>query len=191
MSTGLLSRFEPDRRVVGDGLLSLVISDYIAYYREKNEPARRLALLSLPRVIHNPCLHATILLRLALRSPKFMLGFWRTLLIAKHSIDIQGDIEVGPGLTLPHPIGIVLGWGVRIGSEVTILNNVTIGGAPQRVRDERWMTPVIGDRVTIYTQSIVIGPITVGDDVMIGARSWVDQDVASGEVVTGRPNAAR
>jgi serine O-acetyltransferase len=46
---------------------------------------------------------------------------------------------------------------------------------------------VIGDRVAIYMQSIVVGPIAVGDDAVLGARSWVDKDVPPGAVVSGRP----
>ena len=40
----------------------------------------------------------------------------------------------------------------------------------------------IGDAVTIYGQSMVIGPITVGEGAVIGARSWVDKDVPPGAV---------
>jgi serine O-acetyltransferase len=181
---GVVSRFEPEKMRQGGSLTELVVSDYLAYYREKQEPARRLALLFLPRLIHNPCLHATVLLRLALRAPRLTLGIWRTLLIAKHSMDIQPDIEIGPGLVLPHPIGVLLGWGVRIGSGVTILHNVSIGGDPKQSRDATQMCPVIEDDVVIYTQSILIGPITVGKGAVIGARSWVETDVAPGQVHT-------
>lgn len=178
-----ISRFDQDPAAIERGLLPLILSDYIAYYREKDrargrdESARRRALLFLPRLAHNPCLHATAMIRLALASPKFTLGIWRTLLIAKHSIDIQSDIEIGPGLKLLHPFGIVLGWGTRIGSNVTILHNVTLGARHSHPVGLYRMAPTVEDNVTIYPQSVLVGPITIGSEAVIGAGSFVDQDV--------------
>jgi serine O-acetyltransferase len=183
-----------------NGLRGLIISDYLAYYvptptRQrwgvsgslKQESPSRLALLFVPRVIHNPCLHAVILIRLATHSPRFTLGLWRTLLISKHSIDIHGNIEIGPGLMFPHPHGMTFGWGLRIGRDVTILQNVTIGGLVQR--PETRLSPRIGDDVVIYGHSLVLGPIEIGDGAVVGAGSWLDHDLAPGEVHRGRPRS--
>jgi serine O-acetyltransferase len=188
-ATGNRSRLDAPlwtaRGAARDGLPRLIIADYLAVCGETSESPRRLALMFLPRLLHNPSLQATVMIRLAHRSPRFMFGIWRTLLIAKHSIDVEEPIEIGPGLVLPHPFGIVLGRGTRIGSNVRILNTVTIGARPGR----DWtpaMCPQIGDGVTIWTQSIVVGPIIVGPNAVLGARSWIDKDVAAGEVVRGR-----
>src|ERR1700738_4823999 len=94
--------FDPEARRRDDGLVSLIVSDYLAYYKatpmrvkwsvtgsQRDDPPRKLALLFLPRMLHTPCLHATVMIRLALAGPRVLLGLWRTLLIAKHSIDIQ------------------------------------------------------------------------------------------------------
>ncbi|MGI8557684.1 MAG: serine acetyltransferase [Solirubrobacteraceae bacterium] len=198
MLSRFASLFEP-RKNYGDGLFELIISDYVAYYRAtpmrtrwsvsgstRHESKRRLALMFIPRMLHNPCLHATLLLRLALRSPKFMMGFWRTALIAKHTIDIQGGIEIGPGLLLPHPLGIVLGWQARIGRDVTILHSVTIGGVVRHPEGEPQLCPAIGDDVVIYPQSILVGPITVGSGAVIGAGAWLDHDLPPGAKHSGR-----
>jgi serine O-acetyltransferase len=179
-------------------LSELIVSDYLAYYgawpgihykvvtgRERPanpESRRRLLLLFIPRVLNNPCLHATLLLRLAVHGPRWMIGLWRTILISKHSIDLQPGMEIGPGLVLPHPVGIVLGQGVRVGAGVAILQHVTLGGSPRIPPGQPRLSPTIGDAVTIYGQSMVIGPITVGEGAVIGARSWVDKDVAPGAV---------
>lgn len=183
-------------------LLRLIISDYVAYYGPntrqrvkwsvagswREDSSRKLALLFGPRVLHNPCLHATVMLRLASRSPNFTLGLWRTLLIAKHSIDISGPIEIGPGLVLPHPVGIGIGATVRIGRNVTIMDYASLGA---NVALGAWqpgdrVAPTIGDDVVIFTQSIVLGGITVGDRAVIGAGAWVDRDVAPRAVHPGR-----
>jgi len=191
------SLFEPSRPRDGGSLLELIVSDYLAYYVATPGRARwgvagsygadsprRLALLFLPRLAHNPCLHAAVLVRLATKSPSWTLGLWRTLLIAKHSIDIQGGMQIGPGLVFPHPHGVTFGWGARIGRDVTILQNVTIGGLVHRA-DGR-VSPTIGDDVVIYGHSLVLGPITIGDGAVVGAGSWLARDLAPGEVHRGR-----
>jgi serine O-acetyltransferase len=203
--------FGPKARGRGETLLQLIISDYLAYYGpttpmreswcvegrwcvegENDESPLRLALLFLPRLINNPSLHATLLLRVALQAPGFTLGFLRTVLIAKHSIDFQRNIKIGPGLLLPHPIGIGLGATLRIGSNVTILDNVTLGRKVTLGRNARvlergsQLCPVIGDDVIIFTQSILVGGISVGDGAVVGAAAWVDQDVPPRSVRPGR-----
>lgn len=194
----LVSRFDPDQPLRGDGLLSLIISDYLAFYgstpsrdrsgvagSHKRYSIRKQALLFVPRVLHNPCLHATILIRLTVWSPRVLLGFWRTVLIAKHGIDIHWNMRIGPGLVLPHPMGIVLGWGLKIGRNATILHNVTIGGLVQRGRSGQ-LCPLIGDDVVIYMNSIILGPISIGDRAVVGAGSWVDRDISADTVHRGR-----
>jgi len=166
----------------------MIIADYLSYYaqtRPEEESPRRLALLFLPRLLHNPCLHAVVMIRFAMASPRFMLGLWRTALISKHSIDIMPGMNLGPGLVMPHPFGIALGAGLRVGTGVTIMHQVSIGGDPRAGRGPEGPCPVIEDDVYIYMKSIIIGPITVGKGAVIGARSWVQEDVAPGAVHRG------
>jgi serine acetyltransferase len=202
----LESLFRPEATRQADSLLALIISDYVAYYGprtrmrrrwaighgSKADSPRRLALLFLPRLINNPSLHATVLLRLATRGPRLLLGFWRTVLIAKHSIEISRDMEIGPGLVLPRPIGIALGETVRIGTNVTIFHYVGLGAtffaAPGYRPDEpgAQLAPVIGDDVVIFMDSKLVGGINVGDGVVIAAGAWVDHDVPPKTVHPGR-----
>lgn len=192
----LLAHFDTDAAPEPNGLLGLIISDYMAYYvptpirarwgvigSYRDETTGRRALLFVPRLIHNPCLHATALIRLATRGPSFLLGLWRTLLIAKHSIDIHGGMDVGPGLMLPHPHTMTFGWGMHVGRNVTILQVVTIGGLVQRA--EGRFSPRIGDDVVIFGHSMVLGPVVLGDGSVVGAGSWLTRDLAPGEVHRG------
>jgi serine O-acetyltransferase len=192
----ILRLFDVDAPQPRSGVFALIASDYVALYREKNEAPARMALMFVPRFIQHPALHATAMIRLALVTPKFLFGLWRTLLISKHSIDINRDMKLGPGLMLPHPMNIVLGWGLEVGANVTILHDCSLGGWPTDPRnplkrpeteDLGQVCPVIGDRVTIYMKSVILGPVTIGDDAVIGARSWVVRDVAADEVVKGEP----
>jgi serine O-acetyltransferase len=45
--------------------------------------------------------------------------------------------------------------------------------------------PTLGRRVQVYAGATVLGPITVGDDVVIGAGALVLKDVPSGSTVVG------
>jgi serine O-acetyltransferase len=194
MLARITALFDPGGPQPQSGLLPLIVSDYVALYRDNHEPPRRMALLFLPRLVLNPSLHATTLIRLTLASPRFTFGLWRTLLIAKHSIDVNRVMEIGPGLVLPHPIGILLGWGLRVGANVTILHEVSIGGIPTDPSAPMRPPPgpigepcpVIEDGVTILMKSVIVGPITIGEGAVIGARSFVTKDVPAGTTVRGQ-----
>ncbi len=47
--------------------------------------------------------------------------------------------------------------------------------------------PVIGNDCFICANSIVVGPITIGDNVIIGAGSVVIHDIPSNVVAAGNP----
>jgi serine O-acetyltransferase len=119
---------------------------------------------------------------------------WRNVLLSKHTIDLGHDVRIGPGINLPHPWGLVLGSGTRIGANCKIFHNVTFGTRAEHQRGAAAGNvrpngtgrecPSIGDNVVVYMGSTVIGPIAVGDGVIVGARAWVDRDVAPGVIVS-------
>ena len=131
------------------------------------------------------------------------MSIWRKVLISKHAIDIQPGIEIGPGLRLPHPIGILIGPGMVIGSDVTIHQFVNIGSkvphmrnaegysVPVRIEPTEQIAPHIGDKVVIYGGSWVLGPIHVGEGAVIGAESWLDHDLPARAVHRGRTASGR
>lgn len=101
-----------------------------------------------------------------------------------------GGIEIHPGARLgrrvfiDHGAAVVIGETVVIGDDVTIFHQVTLG-AVGWWRDERREPgarrhPVVGDRVVIGTNAIILGPITIGDDALVGAGSLVLADVPPG-----------
>ena len=73
---------------------------------------------------------------------------------------------------MPHPQGIVIGADVGIGPRAWIFQNVTIGGAPGK-----YGMPKIGADVRIYAGAVLVGPVTIGDHVLIGANAVVTNDV--------------
>lgn len=107
-------------------------------------------------------------------------------LSAKYSIYIHPDAEIGDGLNLPHPTGIVIGKGVVIGKNVTIYQGVTLGGA--RIGDYKSMSyPEIKDDVVIFSGSAVIGNVIINNASIIGANSVVNKSFEKGSVIAGVP----
>lgn len=128
------------------------------------------------KCILNPGFHAVLLIRLAQFSPVWLFWLWRNILILKHSIDLGGGFYIAQGLRLPHPISIVIGGGVKIGSNVTIYQSVTLG-------KNRNGYPTIHDNVTIYPSSVIVGSVEIGDSAVIGALSYISKDVEPNKVI--------
>lgn len=100
-------------------------------------------------------------------------------LLAAFGCDVSKGAEIGGGLALPHPTGIVIGVGVRLVGRNTVYQGVTLGA------NSRGEYPVIEQGVTLYPNSMVTGRVTVAMDAIIGAGAFVYDDVAPGEVVRG------
>lgn len=100
--------------------------------------------------------------------------------------DILPGCTIGPGVLFPHPTAVVIGHGVVIGMDCTILQSVTIG---EKFADGRppHDYPVLGDRVVIGAGAVILGRVTLGSDVSVAANSVVISDVPSGSVVAGSP----
>lgn len=96
------------------------------------------------------------------------------------------EAKIGPGLLLAHFGGVWIHPEAEIGSNCTIFHQVTIA-ARGRLNGEQDGAPRIGERVRILPGAKILGGITIGDDVVIGANSVVIQDVPPGALVTGNP----
>ena len=103
----------------------------------------------------------------------------------RYSCEIAPYATIGSGLFFPHCIGIIIGHEVVIGNNCEIFQNVTIG-SNRKEKAGRYM-PIIGDNVSIGSGAVVVGPIKIGNNVIIGANSYVDKDVPSNVVVAGCP----
>jgi serine O-acetyltransferase len=88
--------------------------------------------------------------------------------------------EFGPGFVLVHSTGVVINGQVRGGADVTVEHQVTIGA-------ERRQSPVLGDDVFLGAGAKVIGAITIGDGVRIGANAVVVDDIPPHCTAVGIP----
>ena len=106
--------------------------------------------------------------------------------------DIHPGAEIGGGLRLTHTSGLVIGKGVRIGNDVTLLHGVTLGGSARGWFDGTFEDgfPEIGDETEIMAGAKVLGPIRVGRHCFIGANAVLARDLPDGEAYTpGRETA--
>lgn len=102
-------------------------------------------------------------------------------IMKRHGCEILvGSDTIGPGLYIPHPVGVVLSP-AELGRNVSVIHAVTVGMGP----DGRF--PRIGDEVFIGAGARIIGDIELGDGAKIGANAVVVKDVPPGTSVGGVP----
>ncbi|PZQ61746.1 MAG: hypothetical protein DI544_03715 [Sphingomonas taxi] len=111
---------------------------------------------------------------------------WRRI-VTGYGCYIDPSAAIGPGLRLPHPVGIVIGADTVIGADATIYQHVTFGR--RNAAEARY--PVTGDRVTVYAGATVIGGITIGDGATIAAGALVRHPVPPGGVALPAAGAIR
>ena len=100
-------------------------------------------------------------------------------------LEIHPGAKIGKGYFCDHGAGVVIGETTRIGINCVMFHNVTLGGTGKHIGKRH---PTIGNNVLIGTGATLLGPITVGDNVKIGANSFVVmRDVPSHCTVAGSP----
>lgn len=103
-------------------------------------------------------------------------------LMRRYGIFVNKAADIGRGLRLIHPFGIFI-TNAQIGENVTLLQNCTIGSKDRNDGStKRNQCPHIGNNVTMYANSMVIGPVKVADGVILASNSLLtrDADVAGG-----------
>ena len=99
-------------------------------------------------------------------------------------IEIHPGARIGRRFFIDHGMGVVIGETTEIGDDVLLYQGVVLGGT---ALEKKKRHPTLGNRVVVGTGAKVLGPITIGDDAMIGAGSVVVKDVPPGATVVGVP----
>lgn len=100
-------------------------------------------------------------------------------------IEIHPGAKIGKGLFIDHGCGIVIGETAEIGHHCILYHNVTLGGTGKHKVKRH---PTVGNYVLIGTGATLLGPITVGDHVNIGAETVIIMhDIPSNCTVVGAP----
>jgi serine O-acetyltransferase len=102
-------------------------------------------------------------------------------------IELPCETQVGRRLRIEHCGDVIVSGDAVIGDDVVIRNGVTIG---LRRIGERG-SPRIGNRVDIGAGAKLLGPISIGDDTVIGANAVVIGDVPPGSIAVGIPARSR
>jgi serine O-acetyltransferase len=89
-------------------------------------------------------------------------------------ISISPTTHIGPGLYIAHFGGVIVGEDCVIGTNCNLGHDTLV--APSG-RGDRRGSPQLGDRVNVTVGGRVLGPVRIGDDVMIGVNVVVATDV--------------
>src|SRR6476660_3012124 len=93
------------------------------------------------------------------------------------AIDIHPGAKIGRNFFLDHGFSVI-GETAEIGDNVTIYQNVTLGGTNPSTGIGGKRHPTLLDNVVIGSGAQILGPIIVGEGAKVGACSVVTKDVA-------------
>ena len=112
-----------------------------------------------------------------------------TLRIMHHACHcfISHSANIGEGFLISHVGGIVIGGGTIIGTNCDIRQNVSFGGNFNKKREDGTSKPILGNNISIGAGACILGPVNVGNNVIIGANSVVNRDVPENVIVSGIP----
>jgi acetyltransferase-like isoleucine patch superfamily enzyme len=104
--------------------------------------------------------------------------------------EIQRGVVVGPRTRIQsHSFVcelVTIGRDCFIGHGVMFINDRFAGGGPARGDKSLWQSTSLGDRVSVGSNATIL-PVTICDDVVIGAGSVVTRDISVSGAYAGNP----
>ena len=105
-------------------------------------------------------------------------------------VEIQKGVEIGPRTKVQSHAFVCelvrIGADCFVGHGVMFVNDLFAIGGPARGRRELWKSTRIGDRVSIGSNATVL-PVSICDDVVIGAGAVVTRDITQPGIYAGSP----
>ena len=106
-------------------------------------------------------------------------------------IEIHPGATIGRRLFIDHGMGVVIGETAEIGDDVTMYQDITLGGTSPSVNSaaqkNKKRHPTLSDRVIVGAGAQILGAITVGAGAKVGANAVVVNDVPAGALMVGIP----
>ncbi len=110
---------------------------------------------------------------------------WRLKLMSyKTGIQIPARTSIGEGFYIGHHGRVIIHPDAKLGKNMNIATGVTIG---RENRGNRIGVPTFEGNCWIGTNAVVVGNVTIGEDVLIAPLAYVNFDVPSHSVVVGNP----
>jgi serine O-acetyltransferase len=98
-------------------------------------------------------------------------------------IELPCEVQIGRNFVIDHFGGIIISGYAQFGDNCRIRNGVVVG--LRRVEEK--CAPIVGDDVDIGAGAKILGPIRIGNHVLIGANAVVLCDVPDNSVAAGVP----
>jgi serine O-acetyltransferase len=101
---------------------------------------------------------------------------------AETGIDIHPGATIGEYFSIDHGTGIVIGKTAIIGNHVCLYQGVTLGAKKFLLGEDGNPIdiprhPILEDNVTVYSNSSILGRITVGKGTIVGGNVWLTHSV--------------
>jgi serine O-acetyltransferase len=101
-------------------------------------------------------------------------------------IEIHPGASIGRRFIIDHGIGTVIGETCKIGDDCYVLQSVILGSKGIASNSNIKRHPTIGNNVEIGAFARILGPITIGDNVIISPHSVITSDIPSNSKITIR-----
>jgi serine O-acetyltransferase len=97
-------------------------------------------------------------------------------------IEIHPGAQIGEYFSIDHGTGIVIGGTAIIGNHVMLYQGVTLGAKNFTLDAEGHPIdvprhPILEDHVTVYSNSSILGRVTIGRGTIIGGNIWLTHSV--------------
>jgi serine O-acetyltransferase len=117
---------------------------------------------------------------------KFLSAFNQLAIQSIFHCVLSKEADIGKNFMMPHPFGVLISPHSKIGDNVKIMHDVTIGH--NELSDSETGPMIIGDNVYIAPGAKILAPrITIGEGAVIGPNSVVVKDVPAGAIMFGIP----
>lgn len=154
----------------------IIKKDLYRYYGKKES--------LIQRIFRKPEIKFSVALRQAHNSKNPFLQLRLMRISRKTGIQIPARTQIGEGFYIGHFGRVIIHPECVLGKNVNIATGVTLG---RENRGAREGVPKIGNCVWIGTNAVVVGNITVGNDVLIAPLAYVNFDVPDHSIVIGNP----
>ena len=122
---------------------------------------------------------------------KFLARFISNIFRIITAIEIHPSVIIGKGFFIDHGAGLVIGETAELGDNITMYQQVTLGGISPSVHSKSQKNvkrhPTLSDGVIVGSGAQILGPIKIGLNSRIGANAVVLKDVPPNQTFIGIP----